>query len=125
MTESRPRGRLACCAVLALLLVASPRSARSVDGFLSIVEDLPLMAGLTEDKTSSLAFDTADGRIVDAYAHGTVSERQVVDFYGETLPQLGWKAEGKTQYARNGERLRLDFAQGAGGLTVHYALSPH
>src|SRR5215471_18928619 len=125
MTESRFRGRFAGSAALALLLVVSPRSASSVDGFLSIVEDLPLMSGLTEDTGSGVAFDTAGGRIVDAYAHGRVSERQVVDFYGETLPQLGWKAEGKTQYARNGERLRLEFTQSDGGLMVHYSLSPH
>src|SRR5215475_9239490 len=123
MTESRFRGHLAGSAVLALLLVVSPRSAWPVDGFLSLVEDLPLMSGLTEDTAAGLGFDTADGRIVDAYAHGKVSERQVVDFYGETLPQLGWKAEGKTQFARNGERLRIEFTQSDRGLMVHYSLS--
>src|SRR5215470_3325707 len=125
MTDSRLRGHLAGSAVLAVLLVVSPCPASSVDGFLTIVEDLPLMSGLTEDTGSGLAFDTADGRIVDAYAHGRVSERQVVDFYVETLPQLGWKAEGKTQYARNGERLRIEFTQSDRGLMVHYSLSPH
>ena len=124
MTDPRPRG-LAFAAALPLLLVSLARPAPAVDGFLSLVEDLPLMSGLTEDTAAGLGFDTADGRIVDAYAHGKVSERQVVDFYGETLPQLGWKAEGTTQFARNGERLRLEFTQSDGGLMVHYSLSPH
>jgi len=125
MMEPRWIGRAACSAVLSLLLVALAIRAEAVDGFLSIVEDLPLMSGLTEDTASGLAFDTADGRIVDAYAHGKVSQEQVVNFYGETLPQLGWKAEGATQFARSGERLRLEFTQGDSGLMVHYSLSPH
>src|SRR5215475_10867866 len=110
MTDPRPRG-LAFAAALSLLLVSLARPAPAVDGFLSLVEDLPLMSGLTEDTAAGLGFDTADGRIVD--------------FYGETLPQLGWKAEGKTQFARNGERLRLEFTHSGGGLMVHYSLSPH
>ena len=125
MMESRWIGRVARSGALSLLFLALAVSAGAVDGFLSSVEDLPLMSGLTEDTASSLAFDTADGRIVDAYAHGKVSKQQVVNFYGETLPQLGWKVEGATQFARGGERLRLEFIQGDGGLTVHYSLSPH
>jgi len=123
--EPRRIGLTACSAALATLLVAVAVRTVAADGFLSNVEDLPLMSGLTEDTASGLAFDTADGRIVDAYAHGKVSREQVVSFYGETLPQLGWKVESATQFARRGERLRLDFAQATDGLTVHYSLSPH
>jgi hypothetical protein len=124
MMGSRPIGYILRC-VAALLLSAWTARAEAVDGFLSNVEDLPLMSGLIEDKAAGLAFDAAGGRIVEAYAYGAVSERQVLDFYGETLPQLGWTTESQTQFYRNGERLRLEFAQSDRGLTVHYLLSPH
>lgn len=100
-------------------------TAASADGdFLRAVENLPLAPGLSEDVSGGLAFDTAAGRIVEAYAHGDVSEDQVLRFYRETLPQLGWTAESHGQFRRNGERLRLDVTRGAGGVTIHYSLSP-
>lgn len=100
-------------------------TAASADGdFLRDVEDLPLAPGLAEDSSGSLAFDTAGGRIVEAYAHGDVSENQVLRFYQETLPQLGWAAESARQYHRDGERLRLSVTRGTGGIIVHYSLSP-
>lgn len=99
--------------------------AASADGgFLRGIEDLPLAPGLEEDASGSLAFDTAGGRIVEAYAHGDVSEDQVLHFYRETLPQLGWTAESNRQYRREGERLRLDVSGNSTGITVHYLLSP-
>jgi hypothetical protein len=94
------------------------------EAFVSSVEDLPLMPGLSEDKPAGLTFDSAGGRIVEAYATGRVEEDEVLQFYGETLPQLGWKAEAPALFHRGGETLRLDFQRGAKGLTVHYYLSP-
>lgn len=99
--------------------------AGAADAFLSRLEDLPLAPGLSEDSAAGLSFDSAGGRIVEAYARGNLTEDQVLRFYEETLPQLGWTAEGERQYRRGGERLRLELIQQGGqGLTVHYSLSP-
>lgn len=94
------------------------------DGFVSGVEDLPLAPGLAEDLRAGFSFDSAAGRIVDAYARGGMSEKVVLEFYEETLPQLGWTAAGAGRYLRNGERLSLDVQRGAQGLIVHFSLSP-
>jgi hypothetical protein len=53
-----------------------------------------------------------------------MTEDQVLQFYKETLPQLGWTAENARQYRRSGERLRLELTPGGPGVTVHYSLSP-
>jgi hypothetical protein len=98
--------------------------AGAADSFLSRLEDLPLVPGLSEDTSTGISFDTAEGRIVEAFAHGDLTERQVLDFYRQTLPQLGWTAEDATAYRRGGERLRLEFMQGTEGLVVRYSLSP-
>ncbi len=98
--------------------------AGAADGFLSRLEDLPLVPGLSEDAAAGLSFDSAGGRIVEAYAHGSLTEDQVLQFYEETLPQLGWTAESARQYRRGGERLRLEVMRSGRGLTVHYLLSP-
>jgi hypothetical protein len=98
--------------------------AGAADVFLSRLEDLPLAPGLSEDAAAGLSFDSAGGRIVEAYARGNMTEDQVLQFYKETLPQLGWTAESARQYRRGGERLRLELTPGGQGLTVHYSLSP-
>jgi hypothetical protein len=104
------------------LAVAAP--AVAAEGFLSRLEDLPLAPGLSEDRSAGVNFDTADGRIVQAVARGDLTARQVLDFYRETLPELGWKAESPTEFRRGGERLRLELIEEEQELVVHYALSP-
>jgi hypothetical protein len=96
----------------------------TADVFLSRLEDLPLAPGLSEDSSAGLSFDSAAGRIVEAYARGNLTEDQVLRFYQETLPQLGWTADNARQYRRSGERLRLDVRRSGQGLIVHYSLSP-
>jgi hypothetical protein len=98
--------------------------ADTADGFLSRLEDLPLAPGLSEDAGAGLSFDSAGGRIVEAYAYGSLTADQVLRFYEETLPQLGWTTEGERQYRRGSERLRLELTQSGQRLTVHYSLSP-
>lgn len=115
------RSLAACAAILAIFV---PPGADAADGFLSRLEDLPLVPGLSEDTRAGVSFDTADGRIVEAFARGTVTERQVLDFYRETLPQLGWTPESPTEYRRGGERLRIALTPDARGLVVRYSLSP-
>jgi hypothetical protein len=85
---------------------------------------MPLLPGLSEDTSSGVSFDTAGGRIVEAFARGNVTERQVIDFYRETLPQLGWTAESATEYRRGGEKLRIELVPDDQGLVVRYSLSP-
>jgi len=111
-------------ATMATAVVLAAVGAAATDGFLSRLEDLPLVPGLAEDPRAGVSFDTADGRIVEAFARGKVTERQVLDFYRETLPQLGWTAESPTEYRRGGERLRLALTPDAQGLVVHYSLTP-
>jgi hypothetical protein len=116
----------------ALLLIAAIASAAGAfasvavagDVFLSRLEDMPLAPGLSEDAAAGLSFDSASGRIVEAYARGNLTEDQVLHFYRETLPQLGWTAENARQYRRGGERLRLELTRSGQALTVHYSLSP-
>ena len=118
------RRKLLRMSLTACLAAHVPAVTDAADGFLSQLEDLPLVPGLSEDTSAGVSFDTAAGRIVEAFAHGDLTERQVLDFYRETLPQLGWTADNATAYRRGGERLRLELTQGARGLIVRFSLSP-
>ena len=113
------------CGLAVVFPVSHPR-AQEAAGFVSTIEDLPLMAGLIEEE-GGMVFDSARGRIVEAYATGPVSEAAVRDFYDETLPQLGWRPLGKGAFRRENEILKVEFPGGPGAappLTVGFRLMP-
>ncbi|MEX1108486.1 MAG: hypothetical protein WEC00_06200 [Dongiaceae bacterium] len=92
--------------------------------FVPGIEDLPLMAELEPIDGSGFAFDTASGRLVEAYAAGTVEPEAVLAFYKSTLPALGWEAAEDQTWQREGETLTIEFVEGAEPLTVRFQLAP-
>ena len=105
--------------------VSHPR-AQEATGFVSTIEDLPLMPGIIEEE-GGMVFDSARGRIVEAFATGPVSEAAVRAFYDETLPQLGWRPLGAGAFQRENEILKVEFPGGPGApppLTVGFRLMP-
>ena len=122
---ARAVARLTWGAVLvaALLCVAAGPQAEEPT-YLSQLPDLPLMPGLSEIEEAGIAFDKPDGRIVEAYAGGSVDPPALWSFYRETLPQLGWRLAGPDSFAREGERLRLEVLGAEAGLTLRFVLTP-
>jgi hypothetical protein len=111
-------------ALAVLALVLAPSTGRA-EGFLGIMEDLPLMPGLTEATDAAVVFDTAVGRIAETQASGGVKTAEVADFYAATLPQLGWILQGDGRYRRGGDVLRLYLTPTPdGGTAVRFAVSP-
>src|SRR3990172_1683590 len=105
--------------LLACVLGLAPSESLRADEsstFVAGVEDLPLMPGLVEIGDAGVVFDKPGGRIVEAYAEGKTRRAEVIAFYGQTLPQLGWRAAGATIYRREGERLEFDFLGADGDL---------
>lgn len=87
--------------------------------FMSGFEDLPLMDGLKQPEDTAVSFDTPSGRIIEAYAQSDkISKQKIVEFYDNTLPQLGWlrlsekKGDVSFSYAREGEVLTISIEDG-------------
>lgn len=106
------------------LLLLAPLPAWAVD-YLSAVDDLPLTQGLTEQKDKTTVFDAPVGKIVTAYATGNVKAEDVVNFYDETLPQLGWQKTASGTFHRKSQTLKIDVlgGQGGGPVNVSYTVS--
>lgn len=101
--------------------------AHAADPFVAGIDDMPLMPGLVQLAERNVVFDAPSGRIVEAYAEGSVARDAVRSFYARTLPQLGWRGQGGDRYVREGETLRLEFPDArAGGnrVLVRFFLSP-
>ena len=122
------RLRFLAITVAALLIGGMAENAHAQEAavFISTIEDLPLMPGLIEEE-GGMVFDSARGRIVEAYATGPVSEGAVIAFYAETLPKLGWRPDGPGVFRREREILKVEFPGGPGAappLTVAFRLIP-
>ena len=76
--------------------------------FAKVIDDLPLMSGLTIVHDDDVLFITRSGRIAQTIATGAIDVDEVYQFYQKALPQLGWKAVDARSFERDNERLRLD-----------------
>ena len=96
------------------------------EDFLSVLDDMPLMPGLTELRDQAADFQTPSGRIIDGSATGSVDARAVSSFYDRTLPSLGWTREGPGRFVRDRERLAIAVGSGGpnGGITVRFSVRP-
>lgn len=111
---------------IAVLLAATinPAGAAEPARFFSAVDDLPVMTGLAE-VGEGVHFEGPQGRIVEAQAEGRHSPTEVLDFYGATLPQLGWRVVGRGQFRREGEALALKVEDlGAGRARLSLSVRP-
>ena len=114
--------------LLVMALMLNFGKASAAGGFLSVVEDLPLMEGLTEVKGSALIFSTQQGRIVQVSAKSapgdTIGRENVLAFYEHTLPQLGWIPAEVLNWVREDERLGLTVTVNGGKLMIQFSLTP-
>lgn len=103
-----------------VLFAGSPLAGEFLGGY----EDLPLAPGLSEIAGSGLSFDSAGGRIVEAYAQGDAESTEILKFYAATLPQLGWVRLSDTEYRREAEMLTLSPRTDGQALVVQFKISP-
>lgn len=87
----------------------------------AVIEDLPLMQGMTEHEDDAVVFDAPAGRIVETFASASFAPRDIVSFYDRSLPPLGWQKMSAAQYVRDGETLKITFE---GDSLVHFSLTP-
>lgn len=93
--------------------------------FFSSLEDIPLMPGLSELPGHGMVFDKPEGRIVEALALTEgLPHKDILVYYGGTLPQLGWGRVSDTRFFREGEVLEIGFTRVAEGEAVRFLIRP-
>lgn len=118
------RGITLLWALTALVSVACTASAQEAGRYFSALPDLPVMPALEEVTEAGVSFDKPEGRIVEVYAEGLAGPDEVLRFYHQTLPQLGWQAAGPKSFRREGEVLALDLTSDGDRLTLRCSLRP-
>jgi len=74
--------------------------------FLPFTQDIPLMPDLIL-QDDYLSFDTPSGQILNLSAKTSLPCQQVLSFYTQTLPALGWQEEKTGIFIRNRDTLSL------------------
>ena len=96
----------------------------STEKFLTGFSDLPIMPGMQELPDANVSFDTASGRIVEAFAKTEQSVERILSFYKNILPQLGWRVEKDTMFVRDSEILIIDLRKDGDSVIVQFSLEP-
>lgn len=93
--------------------------------YVSVLPDIPIPDGLTEDTEQAMVFDKASGKVVTATLTGLKSdEKQVMGFYREVLPRLGWTPIKTGVFVRNGEQLLVKTRKVQVGVVLELSLVP-
>ena len=83
------------------------------------------MDGLYEDRDNSLLFDKPSGRVVELYTYSDrLSGNDILAYYSETLPALGWQKLSARLYKRGREELKVKVEQGDTSTSVIFTLTP-
>ena len=94
---------------LSIAIVACAATPAHATEFLRAIDDVPLVAGLTE-KPEPVVFESEQGRVVQTVAVGEVGSTAISSFYIATLPALGWKrpeGDAGLTFERENERLTI------------------
>jgi hypothetical protein len=113
--------------VALLLITVFSLNAHAVGSpqFFSSIPDMPLMDGLTELTDQTIVFDKPEGRIVESVAliDGQAPD-SVLQFYDETLPQLGWTRIADLSFRRENEVLKMSVEGNEGKNFLHVNIAP-
>lgn len=81
------------------------------DDFLIGTEDVPFMQELALLPDETFDFDTENGRIYFTKATTSIGSKKVLDFYRQTLPQLGWEEKQSGTFIREEDELRINVTE--------------
>lgn len=80
--------------------------------FVEGLEDVPLPENVTQIENGSLSFDNEEIRFFESYLSAEKQKfENIIKFYNDTLPQLGWQKNNsnkqKILFERDGESLEI------------------
>ena len=90
----------------------------------SWVGDVPIMADLSVEPALGFAFDSPNGRIVMIFASSKAKTADILGFYNDSLPAIGWVG-GDGIWRRGLETLVISEVSTAAGQLWRLMVRPH
>ena len=92
--------------LLSLILIMFSKPLLGLE-FINGLEDIPLFKNMEYVEDSLVLFDKVDGRYVSTEIRGNYNYEEVISFYKNILPNLGWQETKSLTYKRASEILEL------------------
>lgn len=93
--------------------------------FFESLGDVPLMTGLYEIAEELVVFDKPGGRIIEsAAASKDISISEIISFYNQVLPQMGWVKTAENVFVRQDESLVMNIENQDGFSVVRFMILP-
>ena len=92
-------------------VMVGEKNANAASRFIPGINGLPLMGGLMLVPDRQVVFDTLNGRIVEVFAIGNNSPRDISLFYSTILQQLGWTLSSNNEFWRDEELLKIEISE--------------
>ena len=86
--------------------------------------DIPLPPELMIAEDEKALYDTPNGRIIDVFAYGLKSKQDILTFYTNSLPQLGWQQLNSATYLKDNEKLLIAVTEDLDQTMVQCSLRP-
>lgn len=96
------------CALSCVTALPARADTPPVPEFFTMLQDVPLMPGMTEIEEDSFLFDKPEGGIHQASAEvNGFTRAQILSFYKQSLPQFGWSPIKDNEYFRDAQILTI------------------
>jgi hypothetical protein len=111
------------CSSLQGINIIAKSSKQSSQQFLSGGEDIPIMAEMKKiSDESSIGYDSKNGSVASSSYITALNQEEIIKFYNQTLPQLGWQLvnQAKTvlNFRREKQRLAIEFVSSSDAKNV-------
>tara|TARA_B100000287_G_C20169157_1_gene597500 strand:+ start:111 stop:464 length:354 start_codon:yes stop_codon:yes gene_type:complete len=106
--------------ILNLLFFKETVSARFING----LEDIPIFKEMKYVEDSLVLFDKIDGRYVSSEIKGYYNKNEIIEFYNQILPNLGWQMSTNLIFKRGNEILEMSFSENSGMVSVIFSIYP-
>lgn len=111
--------------VLLVIFIILHKAAVAGERFVAGVTDLPLMPGFHLVHEETVIFEKPAGRFVHVVVTGEHTVEAFWQFYGDTLPQLGWHTVKQELFVRDGESLIINVEEYGSKLIARFTVVPN
>ena len=119
-----PLNKLATITFAILLAIVFSKSSFCEEkSNIKFIDDIPVMDTMNIEPEFSFSFDSPSGRIVILIATSSDYKEQIMQFYRQVMPQLGWKEKDK-QYERGDEKFQIVFSNNQDSLIWRLSITP-
>ena len=92
--------------------------------FIYGMEDIPIFKKMEYVEDSFVLFDKIDGRYVSSEIKGNYAQNEVIKFYNQILPNLGWNKIEHLKFIRSEEILEIETVEGKNQISIIFSIYP-